>query len=303
MAVINAFRQGGGGIIGSTSSSSGGTSGTLATQGLYTRPGASNEGLNAGTRSVANGLAYNRSVQPEGLVENRLNNLLDANGEYIQQATQAGERFAANRGLLNSSIAAGASRAEAYKAGMPIAAADANSINSAEEQNVAVLNQNHMQERQLMNEATIAAANQQSAQGAYEAGAREAAADREFRRQMQREQYGYEGEQRQLDRLHDFGTMDREYDWRSRFADDDAFRSEWMADNNFNREFYGSMATMFAGAQLNSSQDFFSMLNQYQFENPDIFSQEDYGNAMNYMGGSMASFLGDLFSSIMGGGG
>lgn len=300
MGVINQFKHGGGGFIGE-STSSGGTSGTLATQGLYSRPAASNEGLNAGTRSVANGLAYNRSVQPEGLVENRLVNLLAQDSPYMRQATQEGLRHAQNRGLLNSSIAAGESRAAAIRAGMPIAAADANSINSAEEQNVGVLNQNHMQERQLMNEATIAEANRQSAAGAFEAGQREAAQERAWRTQMQREQYGFEGEQRELDRMHNFGIMDRDYSWRDQISDNDAFREDWLGSNRFDREFYGSMATMFAGAQINNTSDFFGMLNEYQLENPDIFSQEDYMAAGDFFSQNMGIWMQNAFRGILGG--
>jgi hypothetical protein len=214
MGLINQFKQGGGGVIGSstsTTTTTGGTSGTLGTQGYYSRQALSNQGLNTGTRSVADNLAYNRSVQPEGMVENRLIDLIDRDSAYMQQATRGAERMANSRGLLNSSIAAGNARAASVSAAMPIAAADANSINAAETQNLDALNAAGMQERALINEATIARGAHQSAQGAYEAGQQEALRDRQHQLQMQRERLGFEGEQAELGRLHNFGIMDRDY--------------------------------------------------------------------------------------------
>jgi hypothetical protein len=55
----------------------------------------------------------------------KVSGLLSDNGAYVQQAKAAGTDLAASRGVLNSSIAAGASQKAAYDAVVPIATADA----------------------------------------------------------------------------------------------------------------------------------------------------------------------------------
>lgn len=61
----------------------------------------------------------------DATVEGRLNGLLDSNSPYMRLARTAGQRNAARRGLLNSSIAGGASEAAAIAAAAPIASQDA----------------------------------------------------------------------------------------------------------------------------------------------------------------------------------
>jgi hypothetical protein len=158
-----------------------------------------------------------------------------------------------------------------------------------------------MQVRQLMNEATIAAANQQSARDAWQAGQREAGDQRLHELQMQRERLGYDGEQRGLDRAHQYGMTGYEYGLRNEMADNDAFREDWLSGNNFNREFYGQMSTLAAAARFNSARDFSGLLAQYALENPDIFSPQDYGRALEVIGGSQDSFLTQIFNDMFGG--
>lgn len=58
-------------------------------------------------------------------VEQRLNGLLDVNSDYIKRARNEGMQVANKRGLLNSSIAAGASQGAAIDRALPIAQQDA----------------------------------------------------------------------------------------------------------------------------------------------------------------------------------
>lgn len=72
---------------------------------------------------VKEGSSY---VDPDkSTVKGQLTSLLSQDSPFIQQAEMSGERKAAARGMLNASMAAGASRAEAYKAALPIAQQDA----------------------------------------------------------------------------------------------------------------------------------------------------------------------------------
>lgn len=66
-----------------------------------------------------------RQVQPEDTVAWQMQQLLDDESAYITQAREAGESYAASRGLLNSSLAAGAAQREAIRAALPIAQQDA----------------------------------------------------------------------------------------------------------------------------------------------------------------------------------
>lgn len=66
-----------------------------------------------------------RNVGDDELVRNQLTGLLDENGQYIQQARNQAAQAANARGLMNSSLAAGAGQAAAIQAGLPIAQQDA----------------------------------------------------------------------------------------------------------------------------------------------------------------------------------
>lgn len=68
---------------------------------------------------------YKRKVRPNDTVKHQMETLLDSDSRYITQARQSGREFAASRGLLNSSIAAGAAERSAIEAALPIAQQDA----------------------------------------------------------------------------------------------------------------------------------------------------------------------------------
>ncbi len=65
-------------------------------------------------------------VGDNDLVSNQLTGLLDRDSAYMRQARADGMRVAAQRGLLNTSMAGEAAQAAAIRAGLPIAQADAN---------------------------------------------------------------------------------------------------------------------------------------------------------------------------------
>jgi hypothetical protein len=107
---------------------------------------------------------------------------------------------AAARGMGNSSIAAGAARAAAYDAAMPLALADQQQETDVMLKNIDVLN---------AREAEKAAEQMQMTMSGYVSDQNSAAAeaDRLARLQLQREALAFEGEQNQLGRVHDTGTM------------------------------------------------------------------------------------------------
>lgn len=135
--------------------------------------------------------AYTRQPTSEELVENRMNNLLSGNSVYMQNARQYANEAAANRGLLNSSIAVGAAQRAAIDSALPIASQDAATWSGAQAQNVQVLNERAIADlRAAVDRASIGA-------GITIAGMNNAGA-----LQRQRENLAFSGEQNELDRNH-----------------------------------------------------------------------------------------------------
>lgn len=78
-----------------------------------------------------------REVGDNELVSKNLTNLLDENSAYIQNARKSGVKLAADRGLQNSTMAAGAGVRGAISQALPIAASDAQAYQQAASANQA----------------------------------------------------------------------------------------------------------------------------------------------------------------------
>ena len=87
---------------------------------------------------------YTREVGQQELVGTQLQQLLESESPYMQQAALAGQRQAATRGLLSSSLGAGAAQAAAIQAAFPIAAADAQTYSRVASENAAAINQTNL---------------------------------------------------------------------------------------------------------------------------------------------------------------
>lgn len=83
---------------------------------------------------------HTREMSQEELVSGQLESLLESESPYMRQATPAAQRQAAQRGLLSSSMAVGASQAAAIQAALPIAAADAQAFQRLQSENAAAIN-------------------------------------------------------------------------------------------------------------------------------------------------------------------
>ena len=103
--------------------------------------GQPNPPASGGGYSGPSGMDSGRRVTQDELVANQLNNLLNSNSTYIRNARQRGVEYAGSRGMVNSSIAAGASQRAAIEAGMPIAQSDAAAYRSANDQTYGALTQ------------------------------------------------------------------------------------------------------------------------------------------------------------------
>ena len=76
---------------------------------------------------------HNWDVKDNQTVSGQMDNLLKSDSPYMKQAETQGKQFAAGRGLLNSSMAAGAAQGAAIERALPIAQQDAGTFaNSAQ---------------------------------------------------------------------------------------------------------------------------------------------------------------------------
>lgn len=98
-----------------------------------------------------------REVSEDELVENRLTDLLNSDNPFIQQARRRGERAAAERGAMSSSVFAGSSEASAIESALPIAQQDAQTYFRTASENMAA--KNNMSLAKLQSATSIAQSN------------------------------------------------------------------------------------------------------------------------------------------------
>ena len=79
--------------------------------------------------------AVTDTVQDDSTVESRLNNLLSQGSDFMDRAAFRGTQMANRRGMLNSSMAAGAAQASAIDAALPIAQQDASTFFKQQQEN------------------------------------------------------------------------------------------------------------------------------------------------------------------------
>lgn len=79
---------------------------------------------------------YTRQVQDNELSQTHLTNMLDEGGRYITSARGRGARYAASRGMANSSLAAANAEGAAIDAAAPFALSDADAYRAAAGQNL-----------------------------------------------------------------------------------------------------------------------------------------------------------------------
>lgn len=128
-------------------------------------------------------------------VATKLDSLLSSDSQYIKAARASGTQQAAKRGLLNSSIAAGAAETAAITAALPIASQDAQAIENRNqaslEGSINLNNSTKLQEiqgnqaKELANINNQAEALRQKEAAGYQLTAQEAAAKQDLEKQAQ----------------------------------------------------------------------------------------------------------------------
>jgi hypothetical protein len=101
--------------------------------------------------------AENFKVSDDALVENRLTGLLSKDSDYLKRAKANGVKLANRRGLLNSSIASGASTAAAIDAALPIAQQDAGTFAQSDLSKQTFLNNRAITDQTAYNNSRLSA--------------------------------------------------------------------------------------------------------------------------------------------------
>lgn len=98
-------------------------------------------------------------VTPEQTVQGQIKNIIDSNSPLMKQTETTGLQQANKRGLMNSSMAVGATQAELYKVAAPIASADATTNANAGEFNASTKQQTELANQNASNTASQFGAN------------------------------------------------------------------------------------------------------------------------------------------------
>ena len=112
--------------------------GTTTTAGLQTNPDGTPFDFNTAAGTMQSATTYTPSQ--DSLVSAQLTKLIAADSPYMQLARTRAMQQSASRGLLNSSMAAGAGEAAAIEAGRPIAEGDASAYFTAQRDNAGAQN-------------------------------------------------------------------------------------------------------------------------------------------------------------------
>lgn len=102
-----------------------------------------------GTLAAGNQNAQTRTVQGNELVSNQLTGLIAGNSPYITQAEDRARNEASSRGMMFSSMAAGAGRRAAIDVALPIAQQDATTYGRTASENMAAVNADRLQDQSI----------------------------------------------------------------------------------------------------------------------------------------------------------
>ena len=246
-------------------------------RGLYGNlpPGTYNAGGTPGNN------AYVRDTQGNELVSTNLNGLLDRNGAYIQNARREGLNLAGDRGMMNSSIAAGNSQRSAIQAGLPIAQGDAAAYGATAAQNQDALNQN-----------MLTSMNNETQLGTAQIGANASMYGDDLGLVNARENRAYGGEQQGLDRS-----------FQDYMAQSGHSRNVDMANLGY-RNNLGMGLLDIGGRMLVNQQSFYNNAGLEAMDNPAIMSNpEAFGNYMNFISSPFSGYIDNILANLVGSGG
>lgn len=140
---------------------------------------------------------------------------------------------------------------------------------------------------------------------ASEYGLRDQFGNSELSRELTRmgADYNWRNQFSNAELARDLDRMGADYGFRDAMADNDAARQDWLGNQNFNRQFYGDIMSSMLGMQMGSAMDFFSNLNNFAMNNPDVFNSEDYTKFSDFVTQNMGNVVSQIFSNMFGQGG
>jgi hypothetical protein len=189
----------------------------------------------------------------DALVANQLNSLLAQDSPYLQSARTRALQYAGGRGLLNSSMAAGAGETAAIDSALPIASQDASSFLTSQRDNAQAQNQFARDANQFGREGALSvfkegtALGRQRDQQTWQSG--ENATDRSWKSSENVLDRNFRAEDREDTQAYNTGerlstqdwnsaerTLDRTFTREERVAVQDWKSIEAQLDRTFNRE-------------------------------------------------------------------
>lgn len=199
---------------------------------------------------------------PVDVVQGVANALLNQEGQYITNARRRGLETANQRGLLNSSMAAGASQRAAVEAAMPLIQ-QAMGLTENREQRGFQGQQQALDRIQGVNNALLGSQLQERQMGLQSYYSKEQAVlDSQLREQLQ-----------------------------SRTAE----QQDWLNDRNFTRQFNASLSMM----PIQNIYDMNKAIMQYAADNPEVYTPEIISGMTNFFQMNLLGTLQQYFPNLV----
>ena len=249
------------------------------------------------------GGTYTPGSRPDvaGLANQIMTGIVGDNSPYIQQARQQALAQANSRGVLNSSISAGAGQGAAINAAMPMFQ-QAYNLAGQREQNDFTAGQNDLDramQRLGLGQQLYGQEQQQQYQSGQNAldrlmqkyntdtGAYSDAQNRVLQKYgidtgllNNREDRNFQTQQNALDR-----TL------KEKLQSDATFQQDWLNNQTFSRQFNAALSMI----PINSADQLTQMLAQYGAENPEVFTPQVMSGMVNFLTKNMAAIIDQYF--------
>lgn len=269
---------------------------------------------------------------PNALVQAAVSKFTERGNAYVDRARARGLDFANQRGLLNSSMAAGAAEGAAIDAAMPMIQESLGISNRREAEQFAA-RQNSLAQGMALHgqrEGQDAAFRQNAfTQGMNLHGQREGQAHQASQNAInqgmqlfgQREGQAWQGYQNQLDRtqgvnnallanqlaerqasLADYysrGQQVLDGNIRQRLQSDGVAQADWLADKQYTREFNGQLSMM----PIRNAYDMASAIQDYALREPEVYTPQVISGMTNFFQQNMLSMLSQYFPNLVQSGG
>lgn len=268
---------------------------------VFANPFAATNNAAAGdTPTVAATGSYIPSMSAGNVVQGYLDGFLNSGSSYVQNARQGAANYAASRGTLNSSMAAGSGQRAAIESVQPLVG-QAMGLHGQREQNAFTGEQNFLnnqftaQQNQAQRQMTIDQAqldrNHSNEQLTSQQGFQnnQAALDRNYgREQMQWQQ---QQQQQQLQAQADLAALGRDHDIQMSQIQD------WLSSQAFNREFNAQLSLL----PLQSMAELNSYIQQAALSDPEAYTPSVVNGLTNFFNTNFFSTLRSFFPDLYGG--